>query len=276
MKVISSRDNPLVRDYRELAAEPDAAGALVLLDGVHLVHDARDARLEFESVAVAASRLADNTEEGAVARALESEGIAVVSVADAVFPALSPVRSPSGIVAIVKRTPHDATSIWNTRQGFTLVAVDVQDPGNLGALIRAAEAGGATGVIVSGASAHPFSWKAVRGSMGSALRLPVASAASTELDIDCIQAAGTRAVASVVRGGREPDEIDWTGSVALLVGGEGAGLSDTVVARCDERVSIPMARHVESLNVAVAAAVLIYAARRQRVPPAAARARQTP
>jgi tRNA G18 (ribose-2'-O)-methylase SpoU len=72
-------------------------------------------------------------------------------------------------------------------------------------------------------------------------------------------------VASVARGGRAPDEIDWTGSVALILGGEGPGLPADIVSQCDERVTIPMASGVESLNVAVAGAVLIYAARRQRI-----------
>jgi TrmH family RNA methyltransferase len=264
MKTISSRDNPIVHTYRELASEADANGARLLLDGVHLVRDAHAARLDFESVAVAASRLTEETEEAEVARALEAAGVPVVSAPDLVFAAMSPVRSPSGIVAIALRTPIDATAVWNTRNGFTLVAIDVQDPGNLGALIRAAEAGGVTGVVVSGVSAQPFSWKALRGSMGSSIRLPVARASDLWMIVDCIQAAGTRTVASVARGGRAPDDIDWTGSVALLLGGEGPGLSDDVVARCDDRVTIPMAPHVESLNVAVAGGVLIYAARRQR------------
>ena len=264
VKSISSRENPVVRAYRELASEPDAAGARLLLDGVHLVRDARDARLDFESVAVAASRLIGETEEGSLARALDTEGVAVLSVADDVFTAMSPVRSPSGIVAIAKRTPIDAAAISNSRGGFALVAVDVQDPGNLGALIRTAEAGGVTGVVVGGASAHPFSWKALRGSMGSGVRLPIARAADVGAIVDCFQAAGTRTIAAVARGGRAPDEIDWTGSIGLLLGGEGPGLSDDLVARCDERVTVPMAPHVESLNVAVAGGVLIYAARRQR------------
>ena len=88
---------------------------------------------------------------------------------------MSPVRTPSGIVAIARRTPATAppTSARHA-DAFVLAAVDVQDPGNLGSLLRAAEAGGVTGAFVCGASANPFSWKALRGSMGSALRLPVA------------------------------------------------------------------------------------------------------
>jgi len=264
MKTISSRQNPLVRAYRELARDPDAGGARLLLDGVHLVRDAQAAGLTFESVAVAASRLTSQTEEGDVAHALESAGAPVVTVSDAVFEAMSPVRSPSGIVAIARRSSSDVSAICNTTGGFTLVAVDVQDPGNLGALIRAAEAGGVTGVVVTGTSAHPFSWKALRGSMGSALRLPVASGPDVSAIVNCVRALGTRTVASVPRGGRVPDEIDWTGAVALILGGEGPGLPADVVSECDDRVTIPMASGVESLNVAVAGAILIYAARRQR------------
>jgi TrmH family RNA methyltransferase len=271
MKTISSRQNPIVRAYRELASEPDAGDARVLLDGVHLVRDAHAAALTFESVAIAASRLASQTEEGDVARALESAGAPVVTVTDAVFEAMSPVRSPSGIVAIARRNSSDLSAVCNATNGFTLVAVDVQDPGNLGALIRAAEAGGVTGMVVTGTSAHPFSWKALRGSMGSALRLPVATAPGVSAIVTCVRAGGTRTVASVPRGGRAPDEIDWTGPVALFLGGEGPGLPTDIVSQCDERVTIPMASGVESLNVAVAGAILIYAARRQRSPLDAAR-----
>jgi len=267
VKTISSRDNPIVRDYRELASEPDASAARLLLDGAHLVREAHAARMEFESVAVAASRLAEPTEEGELARALEAEGIPVLNVIDEVFAAMSPVRTPSGIIAIAERTPVDASTIWNTRNGFTLVAIDVQDPGNVGALVRTAEAGGVTGVVVSGASANPFSWKALRGSMGSSIRLPVARAPEVGIIVDWIQASGTRAIASVARGGKAPDEIDWSGPIALFIGGEGPGLPEAVVGRCDDLVTIPMAPRVESLNVSVAAAVLIYEARRRRLPP---------
>lgn len=264
VKTISSRDNPIVRDYRELAGEPDASGARLLLDGAHLVREAHAAHMEFESVAVAASRLIEPTEEGELARALDAEGIAVINVVDEVFAAISPVRTPSGIIAIAGRTPVDPSAIWNMRNGFTLVAVDVQDPGNVGAIVRTAEAGGVTGVVVSGASANPFSWKALRGSMGSALRLPVATEPGVSAIATCVRAGGTRTVASVPRDGRGPDEIDWTGSVALFLGGEGQGLSNDIVSQSDDRVTIPMASGVESLNVAVAGAILIYAARRQR------------
>jgi TrmH family RNA methyltransferase len=271
MDLISSRQNPLVRACRELADAPDPAGARLLLDGAHLVRDADAAGYTFECVAVAASRLGAGTEEGDLATRLEAHGTHVYSVSDTAFAAMSPVRTPSGIVAIVRRAAIDPLTIYRRAEGFSLVAVDVQDPGNLGAVIRAAEAGGATGVLVCGASAHPFSWKALRGSMGSALRLPIASIADVEVCVRELRANGVRTVAAATREGRDPDAIDWTGPRALVIGGEGAGLSDAVRVMCDETVTIPMAPPVESLNVAVAAAILVYAARRQRSPAAGAR-----
>jgi len=263
MKPISSRQNGLVRAFRELADAPDG-DTRVLLDGVHLVREARTAALEFEAVAVAASQLAGSSEAADLARALESAGAPVFAVNDSVFTAMSPVRTSSGVVAIARRTPSDAGAISLTDNGFTLVAADVQDPGNLGGLIRTAEAGGVTGVLVSGASANPFSWKALRGSMGSALRLPVAVGQALDAIVRCAGASGGRTVAAVPRDGRAPDAINWCGAVTLILGGEGRGLPASLLSTCDELVTVPMAPPVESLNVAVAGAILIYTARRQR------------
>ena len=263
MKSISSRQNPIVREFRALADAPDPTGTRLLLDGVHLVRDAHAARLPLEIVAVAASRLESPTEEGELARALERDGVTVIEVADTVFPAVSPVKTPGGIAAIATRAAVAATDICRGT-GFLVAAVDVQDPGNLGSIVRAAEAGGVTGMFVAGASANPFSWKALRGSMGSALRLPIVDGMQPTSVLTCMKKSGLRAIAAIARGGTDPDAIDWRGNVGLLVGGEGPGLSDDLIASCDERTTIPMAEGVESLNVAVSAGILVYAARRQR------------
>ena len=264
MKTISSRQNAVVRAYRALADEPDPGGARLLLDGVHLVREARAAAMRFEHVAVASSHLTSATEEGDLARALDHEGVDVVMADDQVFSAISPVRTPGGIVAIVQRPPTTAAAILEQVDLFALVIADVQDPGNLGSLLRVAEAGGVTGVIVCGESANPFSWKSVRGAMGSVLRLSVARGASIDAVMADVRAAGVKTIAAVPRDGRDPDAVDWAGRIALLLGGEGPGLGARVVAECDERVSVPMAAPVESLNVATAAGILVYAARRAR------------
>jgi TrmH family RNA methyltransferase len=264
MKTVSSRQNSIVRTFRELAADPDPAGARLLLDGIHLVRDAMTAGAALEVAAVSSTEFQSDGEAGTLARTIDRNGIEVILASDDVFSALSPVRTPSGIVAIGRRTPLNAEDVCGRPDALILVAIDVQDPGNVGSLLRAAEAAGMTGAFVGGASANPFSWKALRGSMGSALRLPVVSGMQTDAIMRCVKSAGIRTVASVARGGAEPDAVDWRGRVALLLGGEGSGLSDDLVSQCDERTTIPMAPQVESLNVAVAAGIIAYAARRQR------------
>ena len=265
MRTISSRQNPLVQAFRGLAEAADPAGARVLLDGVHLVRDAVRAGLTVETVAVGATRLDRDGEERALVSALETAGVDVAVVSDSVLAALSPVRSPSGVVAIARRQVATVAQLVAAPHPLLLVAVDIQDPGNVGSLIRAAEAAGADGAMVCGLSANPFAWKALRGSMGSVLRLPVVANLAVADALACLERSAVRTVAAVARAGEDPDAIDWTGRVAMLVGGEGPGLADDVIARCDRLVTIPMAPEVESLNVAAAGAILMYAARRQRV-----------
>ena len=223
-----------------------------------------NAGLAFERVAVVGIHTGDDSEIAAAADALVAEGVDVSTVTPAVMGAISPVRTPPGIVAIVKRPATTAVQICQARNPFVVAAVDVQDPGNLGALLRAAEAGGATGAVVCGKSASPFSWKAVRGSMGTVLRLPVVGGMKAEALLKCAEKFGLRTIASVPRGGDSPDVIDWRGGAVLFVGGEGPGLDDNIVSAANARVTIPMQPPVESLNVAVAGGLLVYEARRQR------------
>jgi TrmH family RNA methyltransferase len=264
VRSISSRQNPIVRMYRDLALSPPSDGSSLLLDGVHLVQEARAAGLEIIHAAVLATRLTDGSEIAVLVETLEREHVNVSVVTNPVMSAISPVRSPAGIVAIARLKPASLPDICRQSDALIVAAVGVQDPGNLGALLRAAEAGGATGAVICGTSASPFSWKALRGSMGSVLRLPVAVGRAPEDVLTQARAFGVRAVASVPRGGKPPESIDWRGRVLIFVGGEGPGLSDETIAACDARVTVPMQPPVESLNVAVAGALLIYEARRQR------------
>jgi TrmH family RNA methyltransferase len=264
MRRISGRQHALLRAYRELARTPDPAGLRLLLDGAHLVREAQDAALPFESLVIASSRLDKDTEERALAESVARKGVEVAVAGDRTFEALSPVRTPSGIVAIAHRHPTTVDAILEQARLFALVVVDVQDPGNLGALMRIAEAGGVTGIIVAGESANPFSWKAVRGSMGSVLRLPVARSVSIDAVVQDVEKTRTKLIAAVPRDGWDPDAVDWSGRIALMLGGEGPGLNPEIAAAAEERVTVPMEAPVESLNVAASAAIIIYAARRAR------------
>ena len=265
MKTISSRHNPLVALFRDAAREPDIEGTRLLLDGVHLVRDAHAAHLAFDIVAITGSRWESDSEEGRLARELDRDGVDVVAASDHVFGALSPVRQPSGIVAIARRTRTTVGEVLSSPSPFVIAVVDVQDPGNLGSIVRSAEASGATGLLVCGQSANPFSWKALRGSMGSALRMPIVANLSPDMALSSMRQRRMTRIAAVPRDGADPDDIDWRGAAGLFLGGEGPGLNESIIGGCDALVTIPMATTVESLNVAAAASILVYAARRQRI-----------
>ena len=270
MRRITSRQNPLVARYR--AAARDRADDLLLLDGAHLVADALDAGVHLREavvadvadVADAAGHAARRAEIRALAARLTEAGVDVVAASAAVMDALSPVRSASGIVALADRPSLDAGRMYGGGAPLVIVAVDVQDPGNLGAIVRVAEAGGATGLVAAGRSADPFGWKALRGSMGSALRIPVVVGEHADQAVADARRHGCRIVAAVPRGGRSLFDINLKVPAAVLIGGEGPGLPAALVDAADDRVTIPMQSPVESLNAAVTAALIVYEARRQR------------
>jgi TrmH family RNA methyltransferase len=267
MRRIASRQNPIVARYR-LAARGDSDGVM-LLDGVHLVADALAAGVTIREAAAAIDSEGDSAAY-ALARRLEQSGIETVEVTAPVLSALSPVRSPSPIVALAAR-PEATRAALASANALVVVVVDIQDPGNVGAIVRVAEAGGAAGVIVAGASADPFGWKALRGAMGSAFRLPIVIDNGDDL-IASLRSARRRIVATSPRDGRSIFDVDLTGPAVLLIGGEGAGLPASMLAAADQRITIPMEAPVESLNAAVTAAIVIYEAKRQRMATPATRA----
>jgi RNA methyltransferase, TrmH family len=258
---ITSRRHPIVVRFREIARGSD--DDLLLLDGVHLIRDALDAGIRIR-LAVVSANAVDRPDVHRLVEAMAPTGADISAAPATVMDAVSPVRSASEIVALADRPAIGADRMYDDG-ALIVIAAGVQDPGNVGAIIRVAEAGGASGVLTAGGSANPFGWKALRGSMASALRLPVAVHAQTIAAVKAARGRGCRIVATVPRGGTLYDDVDLRGPVAILIGGEGGGLADEVVTAADQRVTIPMEGRVESLNAAVAAAILVYEARRQRM-----------
>jgi TrmH family RNA methyltransferase len=258
---ITSRQNPLVARFRT-AARGDVGGVM-LLDGAHLVNDAIAAGIVFQLAAVTPAS-SEAPDIHALVTALLRNGVDVITVSASVMDAVSPVKTPSGIVALAERPPSDADAMYGGAAALVVCAVDVQDPGNLGAIVRVSEAAGATGFVASGESANPFGWKALRGSMGSALRLPVGGETTPEEAVADARRHGCRIVAAVPRDGRSLFDMDFAGPLLILIGGEGRGLSPALEDAADERLTIPMQAPVESLNAAVTAALVVYEASRQR------------
>ncbi len=264
LPLISSRRNPLVAELRALVRRRPHHSRRILLDGPHLVDAALSTRLPVLAAVVARARLATDGEIARLAAALTERGVHVASATDSVMNAISPVVSASGIVALAEYRPRSLETLLDRQPALIAWLHNVQDPGNVGAVIRTAEAAGATGVIVSGASADPFGWKALRGAMGSTLRLPVVRTAHASDVLDQLRRRAVRLLAAAPRGGCPIYDVDWRGPLAICLGSEGAGLSPQIARRAEQLVSVPMERPVESLNVAVTAALLLYEARRQR------------
>lgn len=265
MDTITSRHHPLVGRCRALAAGRGAPDADLLLDGPHLVREALRSGLRIEVALVASGDATTPDHEVAhLVRDLQHAGVEIAAVGERVLAAASPVRTPSGVVAIAAPPRWLDDALLAPAPALVVGGVDIQDPGNLGAVIRAAEAFGATGIVVAGASADPFGWKALRGAMGSSFRLPTRRTLEVGDAMTELAGAGLRLLAAVAGAGTPLEAIDLTDPVAILLGSEGRGLPEAVVRRADARVSIPMRPPVDSLNVAVAAGVIAFEARRQR------------
>jgi TrmH family RNA methyltransferase len=264
LKPVSSRHHPLVARCRAVARGDDPTA--LLLDGLHLVTEALGAGLRVQQAVVSRSA-GERADVRALAVRLEQLGVDLVSATDSVMAAASPVRSSSAIVAIVERPQASDERLYSGGDRPVVIACDVQDPGNVGAIARVAEAAGASGMIAAGRSADPFGWKALRGSMGSALRLPIASRANLGDAVIEARRHGCRIVATAPRDGQPlfgPNRVDLVGPIAVFIGGEGAGLASAIIDEADLRLTIPMEPPVESLNAAVTAALILYEARRQR------------
>ena len=258
---ISSRQNSVVKRFRALA-RVNATEDEMLLDGPHLLEESLACGLS-PSVAVFAESALEHRLAPIAARAARA-GVRTLVAGDAVFQALSPVRQPSGVVSIARRPSTTLGAVLERAPQLLILLDGVQDPGNVGAVVRAAEAFRATGVVVGTGSADPFGWKALRGAMGSSLRLPVVARASLPDTIRAVRAAKVRVFAAVPRSGRPPAQLDLRSPSAIVLGGEGAGMPDALIDAADERLTVPMHTPVESLNVAIAAALVLYEASRQR------------
>jgi TrmH family RNA methyltransferase len=258
---LTSRANPLYKRLRALK-ERGTDGDLCLLEGPTLVVEALAA-----SVAVleaAASPRAEATPTGALALArLRERGVPVLRMTAPLLQSLSETETSPGLVAVARRPAFDEARIFRGTP-LVLVVEGVQNPGNLGGLLRTAEAAGATGALLAAGTADPFSWKALRGSMGSAFRLPLRAGLSTEEALDAALARGLAVFATAAGGERRYDETDLRGPTALVVGSESRGLSPAALRRAKARLRVPLASPVESLNVGVAAALVLFEAARQR------------
>ena len=230
-----------------------------VIDGPSLLRDALNAGLVVEEVFTTGERH-DAVEAAA------SAGAAVWRVrADVLARATDPVTS-QGVAAVAARFEVTIDEALRAAQSgpLALVLVDINDPGNAGTLVRAAEAAGAAAVLFCGSSVDPSSSKCVRASAGALFQVPVACGGDVGAVMEGLSDLGVRRAATAPRDGTPYDAADLTGPIALVLGSEAHGLPDAVVQAADELLTIPMAGRSESLNVAMAGAVLCFESLRQR------------
>lgn len=184
-------------------------------------------------------------------------------VSEQVFAKMSDTKAPQGILAVLVQQKYEKESLLGASP-LLLLLENIQDPGNLGTILRTAEGAGVTGVIMSRDCADIYQPKVVRSTMGSLFRVPFYQAEDLLREIRFLQGRNVKVYAAYLEGSEVYDEADYREGSAFLIGNEGNGLTEAAALAADERIRIPMAGKLESLNAGVSAALLVYEAARQR------------
>ncbi len=260
LRHISSAQNSLVKELRRAFARGELTGdGHCAIEGLRIAEEAIRSGLRFralffrESATSAADRLLPQI----------GAHVETIELPDAVFDSAVATESPQGVAALVKLKSFDLDDVLRAPEPLVLVAAGVQDPGNLGTMLRSAEAFGATGVLVAEKTVSHLSPKTIRASAGSAFRLALVTVTLGEV-LPRLREAGLRLVATSSHKGTPADQADLAGKLALFIGNEGAGLPREVLKEMDETLAIPHSAKVESLNAGIAASILLYEAARQR------------
>jgi len=260
---ITSRDNSLLSRAR--AVRDGKAPESIFVEGLRLCEEALRSGLRIETV-IYSERLVRKDRALGLIRELEQVAEKTASVSEKLLDSISYTKTPQGIVLLASRPFVDADQ-FSARQGATPLLVilhRINNPVNVGAILRTAEAAGVTGVITTVGTADPFSPKALRGAMGATFRLPTWSGVDYQHVIEWARQHRIQIACADVHASRSFTEIDFSLPTAIVMGAESEGLSAEEVAVADIAVKIPMKGSTESLNVAVAAGILLYEAARQR------------
>jgi TrmH family RNA methyltransferase len=261
LRRVSSRQNTLVKELRKALSqgEPTAEGYLAV-EGLRMIEEAIRSSLRFQAVFFSDAGSAHAT------RLLPQIGsqVEVLLLPDEVFMSAVSTESPQGVAALVKLRTHKFEDLMESGPDPLLIGVaGLQDPGNLGTIIRSAEAFGARAVLLGEKTVSHFNSKTVRGSAGSLFREPLIRVKLGE-SIALLKQQGVRVLATSSHKGKPLQEADFTGAAMIVVGNEGAGVPAEILSVADELVTIQHSPRVESLNAGIAASILLYEAARQR------------
>ncbi len=240
-----------------------AEGCLIA-EGAKLIDVALDAGARVESLYLDPDLLHPGDGAADVVDRAASSGTPVFELAPGVLPRVVDTVTPQPLVAVVAAVDVSLDQLAGRRPDLIVVCVDVRDPGNAGAIVRASEAAGASGLVSCVGSADLSNPKAVRASAGSVFHVPIVVGGHPEEVLEEVARWGLQTLGTEARGGVDYAAVDLTGPIAVVLGNEAHGLPDSLRATLDAHVSIPMAGRAESLNVGMAAAVVCFEAARQR------------
>lgn len=196
---------------------------------------------------------------------LTEQDIECCKISKKQFAELSEVKTPQGILAVVKQEQYDLQNILEVKNPLIVFCLEIQDPGNLGTIIRTADAVGASGVILSRGTVDLYNPKVIRSTMGSLFHLPIMQDIEINQALETLKAKGLRVIATDTASTKSYFDIKYTDNCAIVIGNEGAGLAEDILDLADETVNIPMPGKAESLNVGISTAVVLYEALRQRI-----------
>jgi len=260
LRRIDSRQNARVKELRRAFQEaaPGPQGEIAV-EGMHLVEEAIRSGLRIGTVF-----FSESARERAhkLLPQLSSHTEALL-LPDSVFASAVPSETPQGVAALVRVKTFAVEEVLAAEPALLLLAAGLQDPGNLGTIARSAEAFEATGILLGERTVSPWNWKAVRASAGSLFRLPLARVELVKL-LPALKTRHVGVLATSSHKGTPLPEMDLRAPVAVLIGGEGAGVPKDVLAQADEIVAIPHSSRVESLNAGIAASIVLYEAAQQR------------
>jgi TrmH family RNA methyltransferase len=264
--MLTSPSNPRIKSLKSLRVKKvREKEKKLLVEGFHLLAEAASASGHDIELVVMTEKASGSSEGEALKKGLSGAGIEVLLISEKVSRDISEVDAPQGVFAVVKYPGHELHEVLYSDRPLVVVCSGIQDPGNLGTIIRTAHAAGASGVIVSSGTVDPYNEKVLRSTMGSIFHIPVVCADDASEVLGKLKAAGLKIVAADTNGASLIWQADLRGPVAIIFGSEGKGLTDQLRALCDLAVSIPMPGGAESLNVAVSGAVIMYEVLRQRL-----------
>ena len=256
VRIVNSKQNARLKELRRALRSPDRHGGVIGIEGPHLLEEAARAGLRIETIFLG---------DAASHFDLESRDCEVIVAPDSILSSVLETETPQPVAALVEPPQWSWTDVLVPGQsnGLIVVLAGLQDPGNLGTILRSAEAFGASGIVALPGTASHWNQKAMRASAGSVFRLPVIQAGVDEC-FARLREAGVTTMTTALKDATPANALDFTRPAAIVIGNEGNGVPEEIARRADGAVTIPCPGPVESLNASIAASILLYECSVQR------------